>query len=51
MDAYFRGNPSIIVIKDKDAVIAKRPEKHIEQDKEDIRREGVQAREVGEKVH
>ena len=42
MDAYFRENPSVIVIRDKDAIIAKRPEKYIEQDQEDIRREGVE---------
>ncbi|KAM0385452.1 hypothetical protein ACHAQC_011364 [Fusarium culmorum] len=50
MDAYFRENPSIIVVNDKDAIIAKRPEKYIEQDQEDIRREGVEVRKVGEKV-
>jgi hypothetical protein len=47
MDAYFRENPSIIVIKDKDTIIAKRPEKYIEQDQEDIRREGVEVEAVG----
>ncbi|KAM0360364.1 hypothetical protein ACHAP4_002438 [Fusarium culmorum] len=50
MDAYFRENPSIIVVNDKDVIIAKRPEKYIEQDQEDIRREGVEVRKVGEKV-
>lgn len=40
MDAYFRGNPSVIVIKDKDATMAKRPEKYILQDQEDMQREG-----------
>jgi hypothetical protein len=39
MDAYFRENPSIIVVKDKDSITAKRPEKYMEQDREDIRRE------------
>jgi hypothetical protein len=44
MDAYFRENPSVIVIRDKDAITAKRPEKYIGQDQEDIRREGVDVR-------
>ncbi|KAF9768103.1 hypothetical protein IL306_014657 [Fusarium sp. DS 682] len=39
MDAHFRENPSLIVIKDKDAIIAKRPEKYVQQDHEDIQRE------------
>ncbi|KAF4343529.1 general substrate transporter [Fusarium beomiforme] len=39
MDAYFRENPSLIVIRDKDAIIAKRPEKYVQQEHEDIRRE------------
>lgn len=42
MDAYFRESPSVIVIRDKDAIIAKRPEKYTEQDQEDLRREGVE---------
>ena len=47
MDAYFRENPSVIVIRDKDAIIAKRPDKYIEQDQEDIQREGVGVGENG----
>ncbi|KAG5656725.1 hypothetical protein KAF25_010278 [Fusarium avenaceum] len=39
MDAYFRENPSVIVIKDKDATMAKRPEKYVLQDQEDMQRE------------
>lgn len=47
MDAYFRENPSVIVIKDKDAIMAKRPEKYVEQDQEDIRQGGIEVHGVG----
>ncbi|KAF4981981.1 hypothetical protein FZEAL_2327 [Fusarium zealandicum] len=39
MDAYFRGNPSVIVIKDRDAIMAKRPAQYIHQEEQDIRRQ------------
>ncbi|KAH7253836.1 general substrate transporter [Fusarium redolens] len=42
MDAYFRENPALIVIKDRDAIIAKRPEKYVQQEQEDIRREEIE---------
>ncbi|KAM0234260.1 hypothetical protein ACHAPO_006647 [Fusarium lateritium] len=47
MDAYFRENPSVIVVKDKDYTAAKRPDKYIEQDREDMQRQGVAVRGVG----
>jgi hypothetical protein len=39
MDAYFRENPSVMVIRDNDAIVTKRPEKHIQREQEDIQRE------------
>lgn len=39
MDAYIRENPSVVAIRDKDATMAKRTEKHILQDQEDVQRE------------
>ncbi|RTE84144.1 hypothetical protein BHE90_001210 [Fusarium euwallaceae] len=47
LDAYFRENPSVIVINDKDAISSKRPLKYIQQEEEDIRRE---QRSIGEAV-
>ncbi|KAF4997522.1 hypothetical protein FDECE_12052 [Fusarium decemcellulare] len=47
MDAYFRQDPSLIVIKDKDAVAAKRPLKYVQQEEEDIRRERGSIEPVG----
>ncbi|KAL6357161.1 hypothetical protein LRP88_10780 [Fusarium phalaenopsidis] len=47
LDAYFRENPSVIVINDKDAISSKRPLKYIQQEEEDIRRE---QRSIGEVV-
>ncbi|KAJ4317657.1 hypothetical protein N0V84_007257 [Fusarium piperis] len=47
LDAYFRTNPSVIVINDKDAISSKRPLKYIQQEEEDIRRE---QRSIGEVV-
>ncbi|KAM0245944.1 hypothetical protein ACHAP5_005097 [Fusarium lateritium] len=41
MDIYFRENPSIIVINDKDATKTMRLEKYALQDHEDIQRERV----------
>lgn len=32
LDMYFRSDPSLIVIKDKDAISSKRPLKYIEKD-------------------
>jgi hypothetical protein len=46
MDAYFRENPSVIVTKDKDAIMAKRPEKYVLQDQEDMQREGIGSEKV-----
>ncbi|CAJ0547200.1 Ff.00g018270.m01.CDS01 [Fusarium sp. VM40] len=47
MDAHFRENPSIIVIKDEGATMAKRPEKYILQDQEDVQRqEGIGSEKV-----
>ncbi|EXK44431.1 hypothetical protein FOXG_18729 [Fusarium oxysporum f. sp. lycopersici 4287] len=39
MDAYFRENPSVMVIRDNDAIVTKRPEKYIQREQEDIQRE------------
>ncbi|KAF5001174.1 hypothetical protein FGRMN_1198 [Fusarium graminum] len=39
MDAYFRENSSVIVIKDEDTTMARRPEKYVLQDQEDVQRE------------
>ncbi|KAF4970961.1 hypothetical protein FSARC_2064 [Fusarium sarcochroum] len=50
MDAYFRENPSVIVIKDKDAIVARRPGKFVQQDEEDIRRERVEEEGPAERV-
>ncbi|KAJ3534759.1 hypothetical protein NM208_g7413 [Fusarium decemcellulare] len=47
MDAYFRQDPSLIVIKDKDAIAAKRPLKYVQQEEEDIRRERGSIEPVG----
>jgi hypothetical protein len=49
MDLYFRENPSIIVTRDKDAIMAKRPLKYAEREEEEIRREqGSKAQSVVE---
>ncbi|KAL5602168.1 hypothetical protein FOBRF1_009701 [Fusarium oxysporum] len=39
MDDYFRENPSVMVIRDNDAIATKRPEKYIQREQEDIQRE------------
>ncbi|RKK76401.1 hypothetical protein BFJ69_g7051 [Fusarium oxysporum] len=39
MDAYFRENPSVMVIRDNDAIVTKRPEKYIQREQEDIQTE------------
>lgn len=39
MDAYYRANPPVVVVKDKDALITRRPLKYIQQEEDDIRRE------------
>ncbi|KAL5609744.1 hypothetical protein FOVSG1_004425 [Fusarium oxysporum f. sp. vasinfectum] len=39
MDAYFRENPSVMVIRDNDAIATKRPEKYIQREQEDIQTE------------
>ncbi|KAF5228957.1 hypothetical protein FOXYS1_15965, partial [Fusarium oxysporum] len=39
MDACFRENPSVMVIRDNDAIVTKRPEKYIQREQEDIQRE------------
>ncbi|RYC90523.1 hypothetical protein BFJ63_vAg6585 [Fusarium oxysporum f. sp. narcissi] len=39
MDAYFRESPSVMVIRDNDAIVTKRPGKYIQREQEDIQRE------------
>ena len=38
LDEYYRSNPSLIVTRDKDAISAKRPQKYIDRENEEIAR-------------
>lgn len=38
MDAYYRTNPPLIVVKDQDAICTRRPLKYVEHEDAEIRR-------------
>ena len=38
MDAYYRDSPPLLVFRDKDVISTKRPQKYIEQQREEIHR-------------
>ena len=38
LDRFFVGDAPVLIIKDKDAIYHKRPEKYVEQEKEEVRR-------------
>lgn len=42
MDAYYRSNPDLIVIRDPDAVFVKRPLKYIQHEEEEIQKNAKQ---------
>lgn len=48
LDAYYRDNPSLIVIRDADAISRKRPVRFVEMEAEDVQKA---ADEVGHAVH
>ena len=58
MDDYFRGNPSVVVTRERDAISQKRPERFVERERAALEREreverkrvdaeGVQGKEIG----
>lgn len=50
LDAYYRTKPSALVFRDKDATSSTRPEKYIENEQEQIRKNPTYAGANGEKV-
>ena len=38
MDAYYRSNTSLIVTRDKDAIGTKRPQNHIKQEEDELKK-------------
>lgn len=38
LDRFFVGGAPVLIIKDKDAIYHKRPEKYVEQEREEVRR-------------
>lgn len=47
MDAYFRTDPSVIVIKEQDAIMSKRPIKYIQHEEDALRNASIASKEGG----
>ncbi|KAF2148808.1 general substrate transporter [Myriangium duriaei CBS 260.36] len=50
IEGYYRTNPHFLVFRDKDAISSKRPEKYIENEQEEIRRNSSYVGQNGEKI-